>query len=441
MVDLILRGAMVVTPGGTTIADIAIRRGRIDAVGDLRGRSALREIDCAGKHVLPGAIDTQVHFREPGMEHKEDLESGSRAALMGGVTTYFEMPNTRPTTSTGDALADKLRRATGRSWVNFAFFVGATTDNIEALGHLEMLPGTPGVKIFMGSSTGSLLVQKDEDVRRVLQNGVRPCSVHSEDEPRLRARQALISAEPHVREHPFLRDAEAARLCTERLLALSAETGRPVHVLHISSADELPLLRAAKDAGQPVTCEATPQHLMLNAELYETLGSHLQMNPPVRDESHRSAIFAAWQGGLFDVIGSDHAPHTLGEKAQPYPKSPSGMPGVQTLLPVMLTLVHDGAMSLERLVQMTSARPAELFGIRDRGRIEPGCWADLVVLDPNEPFTVGEDWLQSKAGWSPYTGRTLYGRPERVIVNGRMVVEDGEIADTPAGRIVEFEWK
>lgn len=438
--DIVIRGGTVVSSSGQIRADVGIRDGRIAEVGTVIGE-ADQIIDATGLHILPGAIDTQVHFREPGMEHKEDIESGTRAAVMGGVTTIFEMPNTQPPTTTPEALQDKLNRAAGRAWSNYAFFVGATAETADKLGEYEMLPGTPGIKIFMGSSTGNLLVEQDDSVRQVLRHGKRPTPVHSEDEARLRERKSLISDHPHAREHPYLRDPEAARLCTERLIRLSEETGRPVHILHISTADELPLIADAKRRGIPVTCEVTPQHMTLNADLYESLGNLLQMNPPIRSEDHRAAIFAAFQDGLFDVIGSDHAPHTLEEKSKPYPQSPSGMPGVQTLLPVMLNWVNQGALSLEKLVELTAENPAKLYGIKDKGFVSSGFDADLTLVDLNREWTVEKDWLQSKCGWSPYEGWKLKGWPIHVLVNGDWSVRDTQLQPTPAGRMVEFTWK
>jgi dihydroorotase len=439
--DTIILGGTVVSSERSIQADVGIRDGKIVEVDDLSQCNAEKVLDAAGLHVLPGVIDTQVHFREPGLEQKEDIESGSRAAVMGGVTSFFEMPNTNPLTITPEALQDKLDRAEGRAWSNYSFFVGGTEDNADQLAKYEQLPGTPGIKIFMGSSTGSLLAETDDIVRAILSHGEQPCPVHSEDEARLRERKSLISDDPHPREHPFLRDPEAARLCTERLIRLSEETGRPVHVLHISTKDELPMLREAKEKGLSVTCEVTPQHMTLNADLYESLGTKLQMNPPIRSEEHRKAIFEAMQEGLFDVIGSDHAPHTLEEKDQPYPKSPSGMPGVQTLLPVMLNWVNQGALSLEKLVDLTAEAPANLYEVKGKGHIAAGYDADVVLVDLGRKWTVTEEWLQSKCGWSPYEGWELTGAPAHVLVNGVHTVKGMKLQGAAAGRAVEFEWK
>jgi dihydroorotase len=442
--DFVIRGAQVWGEHGPAIGDVAVRDGVIESVGEVR-ESGREEVDAAGLALIPGLIDTQVHFREPGATHKEDLESGTRSAVCGGVTTIFEMPNTDPPTTTAEALNDKLDRAQGRSWANYAFFVGASGGNVEYLPELEMLPGTPGVKIFVGSSTGSLLVEDDEVLRRVLAAGSRRCSLHSEDEPRLRARGALASNSGVVSEHPYIRDAEAAALATRRILRLSAEVGRPVHILHISTGDEIPLLKAAKADGQPVTAEVTPQHLFFTApDCYQKLGTLAQMNPPVREAYHGAALWRALDEGVFDVFGSDHAPHTLEEKANPYrgtPGSPSGMPGVQTMLPVLLRYVREGRLSLEKLVTMACEAPAKLFGIKGKGRIAAGFDADLVLLDPTASATLMRSDIQSKCGWSPFEGESLGVFPSHVFVGGQLVARMGKPVDQPRGSVVTFDWK
>lgn len=436
--DRIIRGGRVVTGTGVYTGDIGIRGGKIVAIGDLGEGTAPDVIDARHLHILPGVIDTQVHFREPGMEHKEDLESGTRAAIHGGVTTVFEMPNTNPTTTTQEALDDKLKRAEGRAWCDYAFFVGAGTDNIDQLEALEVAPGTPGVKVFVGSSTGSLLVPDDEHIRRVFEAGHYRTAIHSEDSFRLEERKSLISANPHPREHPFLRDAECARLSTERVLRLSQETGRKVHILHISTLDELPLLAEGKKIG--ATCEITPQHLWFFApDCYDRLGTLTQQNPPIRSDEHRMALRHALRQGLFEVIGSDHAPHTLEEKGQPYPKSPSGMPGVQTLLPVMVTLaIEDGLLDLPTLARMTSEMPAKLYGIEGKGGIQIGNDADLVLTDLYAKRKVDRSMIQSKCGWSPFEGEILQGWPTHVFLRGEPAIMDGERMGSPAGRVVKF---
>lgn len=438
--DVLLRNGTITTSTIATTGDVGILDGKLAAIGDLGHSTAQEVIDATHLCVMPGLIDTQVHFREPGLEHKEDLESGTRAALHGGVTSILEMPNTNPTTSSAATLTDKLIRARGRAWCHYGFFVGATTENAEELSLLERLPGTPGVKIFMGSSTGSLLVAEDEDLRKVLRSIQKRCPVHAEDEARNRERKALISDSPHAREHPFLRDAESAKIATGRILRLSKETDQPVHILHVSTREEPGMIAQAKNLGLRTTAEVTPQHLFFWApDCYERLGAFTQMNPPIRSEEHRKVLWQALEEGVFDVFGSDHAPHTLEEKAQPYPKSPSGMPGVQTLLPVLLTFVEQGRLSLSRVVQMACERPAELYGIRNKGCLEVGYDADVVIVDTKRSQIFERSMVQSKCGWSPYEGEMLTGWVEHVIVGGAVAIRGGERVGAPNGRMLRFD--
>ena len=425
--DLLFRNGRIATGSGVFEADLAVKDGKIAAIGSLAGEAAEKTVEAKGLTILPGAIDTQVHFREPGLTHKEDLESGSRAALYGGVTAFLEMPNTNPTTTDEATLRDKLDRAAKTSWVHYGFFVGASTENADRLAEYENLPGTPGIKIFMGSSTGPLLVGEDDELRRVLRSGRKRCPIHAEDEARNRARKSLLSESPHAREHPFLRDAESARLATERILRLSAETGRPIHILHVSTADEPPLIAEAKRQGLGTTAEVTPQHLWFAAEDYERLGTHLQMNPPIRSAEHREGLWKALEAGVFDVFGSDHAPHTLEEKAIPFPGSPSGMPGVQTLMMTLLRFVQQGRLSLETVVKMACERPASLYAIEGKGRLEVGMDADLALWDLDRTVVFDRDMVQSKSGWSPYEGETLAAAPEMVVVGGAIALDGGEL--------------
>jgi dihydroorotase len=436
--DLLITGGTVATPNGIAAVDVAVADGRIAAIGDV-GAQAAEVFDARGLHVLPGAIDTQVHFREPGHEAKEDLATGSTAAALGGITAVFEMPNTSPSTLTAADLDDKLTRAQGRAWVDHAFFMGAAASNVDDLAVLERRPGCSGVKVFMGASTGSLLVEDDATLRRVLAAGSRRVAIHAEDEMRLRARRSIVengaAAGPAL--HPEWRDAESAYLATTRLLRLARQVGRRVHVLHISSAGEMPLLAANKDLA---TVEVTPQHLTLSApDCYERLGTRAQMNPPIRGAEHRDALWRAVRDGIVDVIGSDHAPHLLEEKAKPYPASPSGMPSVQTLLPLMLDHLAAGRLSLERLVDLTSAGPARIYGIAGKGRIAVGYDADFSIVDLSARREIGKDWLASKCGWSPFEGVTVTGWPKATVIRGRMVMRDDELLGEPAGQPVRFQ--
>jgi dihydroorotase len=436
--DVLIRGGRLATSSGIHTGDVGIVGDRIAAIGDLGGASAARVIDATNLVVMPGVIDTQVHFREPGLEHKEDLATGTLAALCGGVTSILEMPNTNPTTTNPEALADKLDRAKGRASCHYGFFVGASTENAEQLGEYEKLPGTPGIKVFMGSSTGPLLVGEDDELRRALSSGRKRVPIHAEDEPRNKAARAAYTGND-PRDHPIIRDAESARLATNRILNLSEETGRPVHILHVSTADEPPLIAEAKRRGLNTTAEVTPQHLYFAApECYEKLGTLAQMNPPIRSAEHREGLWRALAEGVFDVFGSDHAPHTLEEKAKPYPGSPSGMPGVQTLLPVLLTFVAQERLRLEDVVRMACENPAKLYGIVDRGRLEVGAFADITLVDPARSYVFERSMVKSKCGWSPYEGETLTGEVRYVLVNGKIGYEEGAPVGAPLGQMLDF---
>ncbi|MEO1191000.1 MAG: dihydroorotase [Pseudomonadota bacterium] len=433
--DLIIKGGEVHTTQGLQRTDIGLKDGVIAAIGNLTDQPAAERLDVSGLTVLPGVIDTQVHFREPGLEHKEDLSSGTKAAVLGGVTAVCEMPNTTPSTTTAAAIADKLDRAAKRAWCDHAFYIGAAAENVDKLGELERLPGVIGVKLFMGSSTGNLLVEDDNTLEAVLRSGTRRMAVHAEDEPRLRARMALAAGGDPAK-HPVWRDVETARLATERLLGLARKTGRRVHVLHITTAEELPLLAAHRDIA---TVEVTPQHLTLEApECYETLGSYAQMNPPIREGRHRQALWAAVANGLVDVVGSDHAPHTAEEKKAVYPATPSGMPGVQTLLPLLLDHMSAGRLTLERLVDLTSAGPQRIFGLAGKGRIALGYTADFTVVDLNAKKRIEKSWLASRCGWSPFEGRFVTGWPKMTIIRGQTVMRDEQVLGEPRGKPLRF---
>jgi dihydroorotase len=432
--DCILADATVVNEDGAGERDIGVLDGKIAEIGDLRSASAGERLDCRGLHILPGVIDSHVHFREPGLTDKEDLETGSRAAALGGVTAVFEMPNTDPPTTSAKALANKVARATGRMHCDFAFWVGGMHENIAEISELERLPGAAGIKVFMGSSTGKLLTPDDAGVLAILKATRRRAAFHSEDEARLNERKNLrVAGDPSS--HPVWRDEVVALRCTERLIRLARQARAQVHVLHVSTREEIPLLQGAKDVA---SCEATPHHLTLSADDYVRLGTKLQMNPPVRGAEHREGIWRALAQGVIDVIGSDHAPHTLEEKARPYPESPSGMTGVQTLVPIMLDHVAAGRLTLQRLVDLTSAGPARLFGIVGKGRIAAGYDADFTVVDLKRRETIRDSWIASRCGWTPYDGREVVGWPVGTFVRGRRVMWEGEIVTPAQGAAVRF---
>jgi dihydroorotase len=433
--DLLIRGGIVATPNGIAQADVGVREGRIAAIGSLSGAKAAEVFDAKGLHVLPGVMDTQVHFREPGNEHKEDLATGGMAAILGGVTAVFEMPNTNPPTTTRAAIEDKLARAKGRMQCDHAFYAGATPQNIGALAELERMPGVCGIKAFLGSSTGTLLLAKEDDILAALKAGTRRMAVHSEDEDRMIERKPFAKR-GHPETHPIWRDAESARMSTERVLRLARAAGRRLHVLHITTGDEIPLLAAAKDIS---TAETTPQHLTLSApECYERIGTYAQMNPPIRDESHRQALWAAVRDGVIDVIGSDHAPHTREEKDREYPDTPSGMPGVQTLATLMLDHVNKGNLTLERFIDLTASGPQRIFGIAGKGRIAVGYDADFTVVDMNLTREITNSWIASRCGWTPFDGMKTKGWPVATILRGNIVMRDFAACGEARGEPVRF---
>lgn len=433
--DTILKGATVVNQDGEGLRDIAVSKGRIAALGSFGAASAGEVIDCKGLHILPGVIDTQVHFREPGLTHKEDLESGSRSAVMGGVTAVFEMPNTNPLTVTEEAFTSKVRAGHHRMHCDYAFFIGGTRENVRDLPELERAPGCAGVKVFIGSSTGSLLVEDDDSLKKIFAVIRRRAAFHAEDEYRLNERKHLrIEGDP--RSHPVWRDETAALVATQRLVAIARESGKRIHVLHISTKEEIEFLRDHKDVA---TCEATPHHLTLaGPEAYERLGTRAQMNPPVRDADHREGIWRGIEQGIVDVLGSDHAPHTLEEKSKTYPASPSGMTGVQTLVPVMLDHVNAGRLSLARFVDLSSAGPARIFNIACKGRIAAGYDADFTIVDMKRSEAITNAWTASRAGWTPYDGVKVQGWPVGTFVRGRRVMWQGELVTPSTGETVRF---
>lgn len=433
--DLIVRGGEVVNHAGRGPADIGVRGGKIAAVGDLSQASAGETFDASGLTVMPGVIDTQVHFREPGLEWKEDLETGSRAAVLGGVVAVFEMPNTEPTTTDPDALADKLARARDRMHCDHAFYVGGTHENAKFLGELERLPGCCGIKVFMGASTGTLLVQDDEGVEQVLRHINRRAAFHSEDEYRLAERRPLARTGDWT-SHYEVRDAQSAIQSTERLVRIAERLGKRIHVLHVTTREEIEFLAHHKDVA---SVEVTPQHLTLaGPEAYERLKGFAQMNPPIRGPEHREGLWVGIANGVADVLGSDHAPHTREEKARPYPASPSGMPGVQTLLPVMLTHVAEGRLSLERLVDLTSHGANRIFNLADKGRLAVGYDADLTIVDLKARCTIRHEDMATRVGWTPFDGFEAKGWPMATIIRGTVVMRDGEIAAPHLGQPVRF---
>lgn len=436
--DLLLTNGQCLLPGGeVTAADIAIAGGRIAAIGRLSHLKAKETIDVQGLTVLPGVIDPHVHFREPGFEYKEDLETGSAAAALGGVTLVFDMPNTAPPLISEADMADKLNRAKGRMWTDHAFYMGGSPLNAHRLGELERLPGCCGTKIFMGSSTGNLLIPDDETLEIALKSSSRRVSLHAEDENRLKERKHIAEHAADCCVHPVWRDEETAIRATERLLKIARRHGRRVNVLHVTTFAELELLAQHRDLA---TAEVLVQHLTLSGpECYERLGTLAQMNPPIRDEKQREGLWKALNQGIVDTLGSDHAPHTLEEKNRPYPSSPSGMPGVQTLLPIMLDHVNSGRLSLQRLSDLVTAGPVRSYGLVGKGRIAQGYDADLTLVDLNAQRTIENRWIKSKVGWTPFDGMKVKGWPVMTVVRGNIVMRDDALLGTPIGQPARFQ--
>ena len=434
MYNLLIRNARIARPDGTTFeGDVACEDGHIARIDSAITAAARETIDAAGKLLLPGVIDPQVHFREPGNEHKEDLGSGSRAAVRGGVTSFLEMPNTAPPTTTQAALDEKLARAAQKSVANYGFFIGATPDNLEALNTV-----TPacGIKIFMGSSTGSLLVNRPEDLERIFANGTRLIAVHAEDEARIHTRRAQFAGRTDPAVHSEIRDNETARLATELALTLSKKYQRRLHILHLSTREEVAMLRVDKPAW--VTAEVIPNHLLLNTADYARLGTLVQMNPPIRTPADNAALWAGLHDGIIDFIATDHAPHTLEEKKKAYPNTPSGMPGVETSLPLMLTAMHEGRCTLAEIQKWMCTGPAEAYRIPNKGKILEGWDADLTLVDIEHTRPVRNEETFTKVHWSPWHGRELCGWPLYTIVNGEIAFDNGHIREQVRGRPLTY---
>jgi len=432
--NLLIRNARIARPDGTTFeGDVACENGRIDRIAGSITAAARETIDAAGNLLLPGVIDPQVHFREPGNEYKEDLGSGSRAAVRGGVTSFLEMPNTAPPTTTQAALDKKLALAAQKSVANYGFFIGATPDNLEALN--SVAPAC-GIKIFMGSSTGSLLVNRPEDLERIFANGTRLIAVHAEDEARINARRAQFAGRTDPAAHSEIRDNETARLATELALTLSKKYQRRLHILHLSTREEVAMLRAGKPAW--VTAEAIPNHLLLNTADYARLGTLVQMNPPIRTPADNAALWEGLHDGIIDFIATDHAPHTLEEKKRAYPNTPSGMPGVETSLPLMLTAMHGGRCTLAEIQKWMCSGPAEAYRIPNKGKLLEGWDADLALVDIEHTRPVRNEETFTKVRWSPWNGRELRGWPQYTIVNGEIAFDNGHIREQTRGRRLTY---
>ena len=428
-----ISGATCVLPTGLARVDVLLEGPRILAVDPPVNAAADEVIDATGLHLLPGVIDDQVHFREPGLTHKEDLRTASRACAKGGVTSFLEMPNTRPTTTSVERLHEKLAIASEKCLVNYGFYIGATPDNVA---ELQQAHRTPGIKIFIGSSTGDLLVDEQAALERIFAETTLPICAHCEDETTVRNNAAALNGGSTYADHSCIRDEQAAVIATRRALELSRRYKHRFHVLHVSTAAETELLR---DHAGLITAEACPHHLFFNVDDYARLKSLVQMNPSIKTAADNAGLWTALNDGRIQVIATDHAPHTLAEKDQPYPKSPSGLPAVENSLALMLNSVHTGRCRLEQVVHWMCDAPARVWDLVGKGRIAPGYDADLVLVDLQKSQVVRNAEQVTKCGWTPWDGETLTGWPVRTLVMGQTVFRDGQIFDTVRGQEIQFD--
>ena len=434
--DLLIRGGTCVLPWGMEQTSIGVRDGRIAALGVSRDATADATLDASGLHVLPGLIDPHVHLRDPGDAAVESIPTGTRAAVLGGLTAVFDMPNTSPSITDSPAVAWKQEYVERVAWCDMGLYVGGTKTNIAQLPELETARGVCAVKVFAGSSTGDLMVEDDENLERVMRSGHRRIAYHSEDEYRLQARKHLFKSGDPYAKHMEWRDEEAAFLGTRRLMALARKTGRAAHILHVSTAQELEFLKDYRDVS---TCEMLVNHLtQIAPDVYDRLGGFGVMNPPIRGQRHYDAAWAAVRDGTVDTIGSDHAPHAAAAKLKPWPEVPAGLTGVQTLVPVMLDHVNAGRLSLPRLVDLMCAGPARVYGAIGKGRLAAGYDADFTLVDMQARRRITNDWIASPCGWTPFDGMDVTGWPVATILRGVAVMREDEVIGVPVGRLVRF---
>lgn len=432
--SLTVRQARLVLPDRVATGDLVVEDGVITYVGPSAPASAGAIVDGTGLVCLPGVIDGHVHFRDPGFPHKEDLSSGSRAAAAGGVTAFLDMPNTDPPTVTAERLDEKLALAAQKSLVHYGFFVGTNGDDLEAAARAA--ERAAGIKLFLGSSTGSLLCADPAALDRVFASLDGPFAVHAEDEARLNERKAAFANTRDPADHPKIRDEEVALRATKQSIDLATRHGRRLHVLHVSSAEEAKLL--ASVPRERITAETCAHYLFLTADDYARLGTRLQCNPPVREARHRDALWKALLAGVFDAVSTDHAPHTLDEKARPYPTSPSGLPGVEWLLPLFANEVANERVTWPQVARWLCEGPARAHRIVRKGRLEVGFDGDLVLVDPMLRRTIEDGAVHTQVGWSPYAGMSLFGWPVTTVVHGRVVYQDGQFIEGSRGRALTF---
>ena len=442
MSSLLIINAEVVNEGRRFEADVLVEGGRIAAVGaDLQGRDADRVVDAAGLLLLPGMIDDQVHFREPGLTHKADFTSESRAAVAGGITSFMEMPNSKPPTLSLEALEAKHARAAQVSRANYSFYLGASNDNIDAIRSVQV-GQCCGVKVFMGASTGNMLVDDEQTLNAIFADSPLLIATHCEDTPTILANEAEYRArygeDVPIEAHPLIRSEAACLKSSSLAVELAQRHDARLHVLHLTTARELQLFSTGPAAGKRITVEACVHHLYFDERDYADKGALIKCNPAIKRAEDREALLAAVAEGRIDVIATDHAPHTLDEKAGTYFKTPAGLPLVQDALPSLFEHVHAGRLDVETLVTRTSHAVADCFGIEERGYLREGYWADLVLVDPAKPFTRERSQVLYKCGWSPFEGRRLGARIVMTLVNGEIAFEHGQINDEVRGQRLAF---
>lgn len=429
----LIKNAQVVLPGSIEPVGVVFEGGKIVDIDPAAQLPVDEVVDADGRHLIPGVIDDQVHFREPGLTHKEDLEHASRACAKGGVTTFLEMPNTVPNAITVERLHDKLALGAAKSRVNYGFYIGATPDNVEELQRAER---TPGIKIFIGSSTGDLLVDEQAALERIFAETTLPITAHCEDEATVRANKERFVGTSDVADHSRIRDHRAARIATERAIDLAKRHNHRFHVLHVSTGDEPDLIA---DHGGLITGEACCHHLLFSTDDYERLGTLVQMNPSLKSADDSRRLWDALKDGRLQVVATDHAPHTRDEKRAPYPASPSGLPAVENSLALMLNEVNRGRVTLPQVVHWMCEAPALVWDIVGKGRIEVGYDADLVLVDLQRTATVRDEEQLTKCGWSPWHGCELTGWATQTWVHGELIYSDGRIDDAVRGREATFD--
>ena len=435
--DLLLTDGMCVFPWGEIATDVGVRDGRIVAIGSLKNESSDRIIAARGLHVLPGLIDSHVHLRDPGDDAIETVSSGTRAAVLGGICTVFDMPNTSPAVDTAEMVAWKQEYVSRESWCDIGFYVAGTKSNAANLAALETKNGICGIKVFTGGSASNVVVDDDESLEAIFRAGRRVVSFHSEDEERLRSRRSQFRVGDPYAKHMEWHDEECAMIATRRLIALARITGRRIHILHVSTAEELDYL---KDHKNRVSVEVLANHLtQIAPDCYERKRGYAVMNPPIRDQRHYNACWQAIRDGVVDTIGSDHSPHSRGAKERPWPECSAGLTGVQTLVPLMLDHVNAGRLPLARLVDLMSAGPARIYGVIGKGRLAVGYDADFTLVDLQRRRTIENGWIVSPCGWTPFDGVEVKGWPIATIIRGDTVMFNDEIIGAPQGRLARFQ--